>query len=145
MIGRLAIRALGLAWELPQTSVGLAMLGAEVARGRVRSIEIADVPRAGTRVVCETDGAAISLGHVVFWCRESNRWHELDERNRGHELGHAVQSRLLGPLYLPIVGVPSSARAIYAFAYRELRGRKWPRYYDGFPEKWADRLGGVSR
>ncbi len=145
MIGRIAAHAIRLAWELPQTSLGVAVLAAELARGRVRSIEITDAPRAGTRVVCETDGAAISLGHVVFWCRQSNRWHTLDERNRGHELGHAVQSRMLGPLYLPIVGVPSSARAIYAFFYRELRGHEWPRYYEGFPEKWADQLGGVSR
>jgi hypothetical protein len=145
MIGAIAVHVIRLAWELLQTSLGFAMLGAEVARGRVRSIEITDVPRAGTRVVCETDGAAISLGHVVFWSRESNRWHEVDERNRSHELGHAVQSRLLGPLYLPIVGVPSSARAIYALLYRELRGQKWPRYYPRFPEKWADELGGVAR
>ena len=141
----IARSAFAILWELPQTSLGLALLGAEIARGRVRSIEITDTPRAGTRVVCETEGSAISLGHVVFWCRQSNRRHELDARNRGHELGHAVQSRMLGPLYLPIVGVPSSARAIYALFYRELRGHKWPSYYEGFPEKWADQLGGVSR
>lgn len=137
--------ALGLAWELPQTSLGLGLLALELARGRVRAIDLTATARAGTRVVCETDGAAISLGHVVFWCRQPNRWHDLDARNRGHELGHAVQSRMLGPLYLPIVGVPSSARAVYAFLHRELRGQKWPRYYAGFPERWADELGGVSR
>ncbi|MBX7196718.1 MAG: hypothetical protein K1X94_31990 [Sandaracinaceae bacterium] len=137
--------AVGVAWELPQTALGVALLGLELARGHIRSIDLTETSRAGTRLVCETTGAAISLGHVVLWCRESNRWHELDARNRDHELGHAVQSRILGPLYLPIVGVPSSARAVYAVIHRELRGHKWPRYYQGFPEAWADQLGGVAR
>ena len=130
----------GLAWEAPQTAIGAVLLAAERARGRVVATE-----REGARWVVETTGTAISLGHVVFWSRRSSRWHDLDERNRAHELGHAVQSRRLGPLYLPIVGVTSTARAVYAFAYREVTGRKWDGYYRGFPEDWADRLGGVER
>jgi len=61
------------------------------------------------------------------------------------ELGHARQSRLLGPLYLPVVGVPSTIRVAYAFVYKHARGKRWGGYYDGFPEKWADELGGVDR
>ena len=52
---------------------------------------------------------------------------------------------MLGPLYLPVVGLPSISRAAYALVYREVTGRQWTRYYDGFPEDWADRLGGVQR
>lgn len=117
-------------WELPQNVLGALTFVSERARGRVVHVE-----REDGRFVVETEGTAISLGHVVFWSRRSSRWHDLD----------AVQSKMLGPLYLPIVGVPSTARAIYAFAYREVTGRKWTRYYDGFPERWADRLGGVDR
>lgn len=116
------------------------LLGLERARGRV----VASERREG-RWVVETSGTAISLGYVVLWSRRSSRWHDLDERNREHEWGHTRQSRLLGPLYLPVVGVPSSARAVYAFFYRELTGRKWERYYAGYPENWADELGGVER
>ena len=102
-----------LAWELPQTLLGALTYVGERARGRVVRVE-----RERDRVLVETTGTAISLGHLVFWSRCSSRWHTLDARNRAHELGHAHQSRLLGPLYLPVVGIPSTARAIFAFAFR---------------------------
>lgn len=136
MIGRVGLGV----WELPQNVVGLALLGVEGLRG-----SIVEIRWERERVMIETTGSAISLGLFVFWCRRSNRWHELDERNQDHEYGHSIQSRMLGPLYLPVVGVTSSARAIYALGYREVTGRKWDRYYAGFPEDWADRLGGVRR
>ncbi len=131
---------LSILWESPQTALGVAVLGVEAACKRVRNIEVED-----GRILVESRGTGISLGHIVFWCRESNRWHQLDDRNRAHELGHTKQSRLFGPLYLPIIGVPSISRAIYALVYREITGREWTRYYQGYPEKWADRLGGVVR
>lgn len=127
-------------WEAPQTTLGALLYVAERARGRIVASE-----RVGARSVHETTGTAISLGRFVFWSRRSSRWHDLDERNRAHELGHAEQSRRLGPLYLPVVGLPSTARAAYAFAYREATGRKWAGYYRGFPERWADELGDVTR
>ena len=133
-------RALSLAWEGPQTALGLAMLGVEAARRRIVKLEVED-----GRLVVESTGTGISLGYVVFWSRESSRWHDLDLRNRAHELGHTKQSRLLGPLYLPVVGLPSISRAAYALIYREVTGEQWTGYYDGYPESWADRLGGVAR
>lgn len=135
---RLSFRSL--VWELPQTILGGLLFASERTRGHVLRVE-----REKDRLVIETTGTAVSLGHVVFWSRCSSRWHSLDERNRAHELGHAHQSRLLGPLYLPIVGVPSSARAAFAFGYREVTGKRWDGYYRGFPERWADQLGGVAR
>ncbi len=133
-------RGLALAWEAPQTALGIAMLAAEAVRKRIVQIEVED-----GRLVVESTGTGISLGHLVFWSRENSRWHDLDLRNRAHELGHTRQSRLLGWLYLPVVGLPSISRAGYALVYREVTGRQWTRYYEGFPERWADRLGGVDR
>jgi hypothetical protein len=133
-------RLRSIVWELPQNVLGVLTYASERLRGRVVAVE-----RAGERLVVETEGTAISLGHLVFWSRQSSRWHDLDERNRLHELGHAKQSAMLGPLYLPVVGLPSTARAAYALAYREVTGRKWGGYYAGFPERWADELGGVRR
>ncbi|MBW2404929.1 MAG: hypothetical protein JRF42_14240 [Deltaproteobacteria bacterium] len=94
-------QGLSLVWEAPQTALGAAMLGAEAARKRIVQIEVED-----GRLVVESKGTGISLGHVVFWSRENSRWHDLDVRNRAHELGQ---------------------------------------YYEGYPENWADRLGGVIR
>lgn len=139
-MGHRRIGLFALAWELPQDVLGALLYASERLRGRVVQTE-----RESDRFVVETKGTAISLGHVVFWSQRSSRWHALDARNRRHELGHAEQSRMLGPLYLPVVGVPSSARALYAVAYREVTGRRWERYYRGFPERWADELGGVAR
>lgn len=133
-------RGLSFVWEAPQTALGAAMLAAEAARARIVRIEMQD-----GRLVVESKGTGISLGHVVFWSRENSRWHDLDVRNRAHELGHTKQSRMLGWLYLPVVGVPSISRALYALLYRELTGKQWTRYYEGYPENWADRLGGVIR
>ena len=133
-------RGLSLAWEAPQTALGAAMLGVEAARKRVVEIEVED-----GRLVVESKGTGISLGHVVIWSRENSRWHDLDVRNRAHELGHTKQSRLLGWLYLPVIGLPSISRAAYALVFREVTGRQWTRYYEGYPENWADRLGGVVR
>ena len=65
--------------------------------------------------------------------------------SRDHEIGHTFQSGWLGPLYLVLVGVPSVARGVYAVAYREWTGRRWRGYFDGWPERQADRLGGVDR
>lgn len=133
-------RGLSLAWEAPQGALGLAMLLAERARNRVVRVEVEN-----GRILVESKGTGISLGHLVFWTREGSRWQDLDLRNRAHELGHAKQSRMLGWLYLPLVGLPSISRAAYALVYREVTGRQWTGYYDGYPENWADRLGGVQR
>lgn len=127
-------------WELPQDLLGAAALAGEAVSGRIVAIEVED-----GRLVIESTGTGVSLGHFVFWSRRDNRWHLMDERNRAHELGHAKQSALLGPLYLPIVGVPSVGRAVYAMLFREVTGARWTRYYEGFPERWADELGGVDR
>jgi NADH:ubiquinone oxidoreductase subunit K len=140
MIGRNIGRAALFAWELPQNTLGAALFVIEAMTG-----SIAGVRFERERLMIESKGVAVSLGLLVFWCRRSNRWHDLDERNRDHEWGHSIQSRWLGPLYLPVVGVPSALRSLYAFTYREITGRKWQGYYDGFPERQADRLGGVVR
>jgi len=128
-------------WELPQNALGAANFAISGVLGRVER-----VARDRGRVMIELrSGAAVSLGAFVFWTRHDNPWVPVGEENRDHEFGHSIQSRLLGPLYLPFVGVPSSARAMYAVAYRVVRGKRWAHYYDGYPESWADRLGGADR
>jgi hypothetical protein len=133
-------QALLFAWELPQNLLGLSLLAIEGAAGTV-----IEARRERGRLVIRSRASAVSLGHFVFWSQRESRHFTLDERTRDHELGHALQSRLLGPLYLPVVGVPSAARAAYAILYREVTGVKWPHYFSGYPEAWADRLGGVER
>lgn len=65
-----------------------------------------------------------------------------------HEHGHQLQSKRLGWLYLIVVGLTS---AIFNNLWDRLFHKKWyykdrnKWYYNRFPEKWADRLGGVVR
>lgn len=60
-----------------------------------------------------------------------------------HEaIGHAKQSRMLGWLYLPIVGLCSICWAgLYGTVIKETKNG----YYKFWTESWADKLGGVNR
>ena len=50
-----------------------------------------------------------------------------------HERGHVIQSRILGPFYLPVIGVNSLLHA----AFHHCKN-----YVHFWTEKWAERLGG---
>lgn len=55
-----------------------------------------------------------------------------------HEMGHTKQSKILGPLYLLVIGLPSILWAWYWTADRKVD------YYWFYTERWADVLGGVK-
>lgn len=57
-----------------------------------------------------------------------------------HEYGHTIQSCILGPLYLLIIGLPSLCWANVP-ALRRWRHRTHTRYTSFYPESWANRLG----
>ena len=127
------------AWEAPQNALGLVNLGIELARRGV-----ARITRENGRIFVELRGSrAISLGHFIFWSTVDAPIIRVNPDNKLHEYGHALQSRLLGPFYLPIVGIPSTMRVAYAALQYVFTKKPWDGYYDGFPENWADRLGGV--
>jgi hypothetical protein len=135
-------RALLLVWELPQNVLGLMLYGIQRARGNVKLTRLER-----ERIMVEVGGSvgAVSLGLFVFYTQEDNQYVPVGLENKDHEYGHSIQSRWLGPLYLPVVGIPSEMRVVYAFAYRHITGKRWGGYYSGFPEDWADRLGNADR
>ncbi len=120
--------------------IGLLVWAFARATRQVRSVD----RKQGRRVI-ETGYIAVSLGQVVFWTRTSSRYFEHSELTQAHEWGHTVQSRALGPAYLLVVGAPSVARVAFAVLYRELSGRRWSGYFDGWPELQADAHGGIVR
>ena len=137
----LARLAVSIVWEAPQTTLGAMNLGLELAR---RSV--VDVTHEQGRIFVELRAPrAVSLGHVVFWTTVDSPFVVVNPENKRHEYGHALQSRMLGPLYLAVVGAPSVLRVAYASLQYVVTRRPWDGYYDGFPESWADRLGGVVR
>lgn len=59
-----------------------------------------------------------------------------------HEFGHSVQSMILGPLFLPIMGIPSFLWCNLK-PCRRLRREKGVSYYRFYPESTANRLGSL--
>ncbi|MDR2267270.1 MAG: hypothetical protein LBE09_06805 [Christensenellaceae bacterium] len=58
---------------------------------------------------------------------------------RIHEFGHTIQSLILGPFYLLVIGIPSF---IWCNAKRYIRLRESGiSYYSFYPERWANYLG----
>lgn len=80
-------------------------------------------------------GFGVCLGPIIIL---DTKLHEDSVR---HEYGHYRQSMMLGPLYLVVVGLPSLIMNIFA-RYGIIGPDE---YYSRWPEKQADKLGGVKR
>ena len=117
-------------WQLPQNLLGLAF--GLFLRPCVK------VPCGDSRAVVRRSDrmrGGVSLGRYVYV-------ESAAQETVKHELGHCAQSRMLVPLYLPVIGLPSLVwAALYGTALRETPGG----YHGFWTEKWADRLGGVGR
>ncbi len=57
-----------------------------------------------------------------------------------HEYGHTIQSLILGPLYLIVMGIPSTVWGFLPSLQRK-RKEKGISYFSFFTERWAKRLG----
>lgn len=86
---------------------------------------------------CKLFYSAVSLGDVII---ADNRI-SIVGRTVNHEHGHQKQSRILGPLYLIVIGLPSLIGNIYSRLFH--KSADW--YYKQPWEAWADKLGGVKR
>lgn len=124
-------------WGLPQNLAG-AVIAAVTWKQAVRRerFRTALVLRYGKRSWLAAKGA-FSLGMFLFI--PEAKW--VDERVVVHEYGHTVQSLILGPLFLPVVGIPSILWAWYFGSHRDLCRRRGITYGSRFPESSANRLG----
>ena len=95
------------------------------------------------------DKSSVSLGMFVFVTKEpyfydklKNEYtmEELSRRLLVHEYGHTIQSLILGPLYLIVVGIPST---LWGFlpSFNRKRKNEGLSYFSFFTEKWANYLG----
>lgn len=93
--------------------------------------------------------SSVSLGLFVFVTAEpffAEKFEgrmteaELSQRLLVHEYGHTIQSLILGPLYLLVIGIPST---LWGFLPSWNRKRKEQQlsYFSFFTEKWANTLG----
>ncbi len=79
----------------------------------------------------------LSLGLFIFTPPEDKY---CSQPIRVHEYGHTIQSLMLGPLYLIIVGIVSYTWANLP-CFRRMRKEKGIPYTACFTESWASRLG----
>ena len=75
---------------------------------------------------------AVTLGCYVFVGLNSEY-----RKTVKHELGHTIQSKILGPLYLIVIGIPSITYCGLRRIFPSLRKKN---YYDFFSEKSANYL-----
>ena len=114
-------------WEFPQTLVGFIM--SLIYKHHKTEYNAAFVCR------METGRFGISLGRYILIA------HYHTSTTVKHEYGQCIQSKYLGPLYLIIVGIPSITFNMISSWKGGLFAK---RYYQRFPENWADKLGGVT-
>jgi hypothetical protein len=76
----------------------------------------------------------VSLGDYILLGK-----YYINEVTIHHEYGHTLQSHKLGWFYLLLVGIPSAALNIFTRLFPDTK------YYEKYPEKQADKLGGVHK
>lgn len=93
--------------------------------------------------------SSVSLGMFVFVTSEPYFYEklksdytkdELSYRLLVHEYGHTIQSPILGPLYLIVIGIPSTLWGFLPYTNRMRREKKIS-YFSFFTERWANELG----
>lgn len=120
-------------WGFPQTLIGLIMtlkLGKckrELYHGAVLSYH-------------SGDWGGISLG--MFTIINGHRPPVWTGDAKVHEYGHTIQSLILGPLYLFVIGLPSIIWC-NSKKFIELRKSGKATYYDFYPESGANTLGAL--
>lgn len=122
------------AWQSPQNALGLAVTGLALLCGG-RTL----ISDGAARVTMAMWRGSVSLGRYIVLSRRAVLG-EGRERALLHEMGHQVQSLMLGPLYLPVVGLPSLAWA----SLRRLGLFRDFGYGDFYTERWADEIAGLE-
>ena len=118
-------------WQLPQSIVGLIMLVYFKLMGGAKLISYKKLCFAFDAKLMR---GGISLGNFAFLSPTLAK----NEATIAHEqLGHTVQSKILGPLYLLIIGLPS---LIHAWLHDSRKSC----YYDAWCEKWANNCAGLK-
>lgn len=121
-------------WQLPQNLLG--MLYKDCISDNII-----------TRVNCDAtdyecyltrNGGGVTLGRYIF---VNQNYKDLSNVIL-HEIGHTKQSRILGPLYLIIIGIPSIS---WAGLRRLIPALKKINYYSLYTENWANKLMGLNK
>ena len=116
-------------WQLPQHIVAIIYFGYLVMM--CKDLGVDSRYKQATVIPCIMRGA-VTLGNYVFVGLNSEY-----RKTVKHELGHTIQSKILGPLYLIIIGIPSITYCGLRRLFPSLRKKN---YYDFYTERWANNL-----
>lgn len=118
-------------WGLPQNLIGF-FLTRKYRKNRSESFF-------NSRIYYHNENwGGISLG--MFIAINGKRDEEWTNGTKVHEFGHTIQSLILGPFYIFVIGIPSIIWC-NSKKYNNLRANKGVSYFDFYPEKWANYLG----
>ena len=116
-------------WQLPQHIVAIIYFGYLVMM--CKDLGVDSRYKQATVIPCIMRGA-VTLGNYVFVGLNSEY-----KKTVKHELGHTIQSKILGPLYLIVIGIPSITYCGLRRLFPSLRKKN---YYDFFSERSANYL-----
>lgn len=121
-------------WQLPQNLLGL-ILSVNIrdngGQRYVYYLKIKGKMREVRFVHFRAFPGGVTLGEYIVI---GGKWDESDVR---HEYGHVRQSRMLGWLYLVVIGVPS----LWHACWHDKLWAKNKEYSHFWTEKWAENLG----
>lgn len=116
-------------WQLPQHIVAIIYFGYLVMM--CKDLGVDSRYKQAIVIPCVMKGA-VTLGNYIFVGLNSEY-----RKIVKHELGHTIQSKILGPLYLIIIGIPSITYCGLRRLFPSLRKKN---YYNFFSEKSANYL-----
>ena len=125
-------------WQFPQNLCGI--IYRSISKdNRICVIENNDSRSVGAKVYLQKTKGGVSLGKYIF----INQDYIDKEIVIKHECGHVKQSKILGPLYLLVIGIPS---ILHAWLNNYI-GCCWKNgiynYYHFYTEKWANKIMGI--
>ena len=116
-------------WQLPQYIVAIIYFGYLVMM--FKNLGVDSKYKQAIVIPCVMRGA-VTLGNYVFVGLNSDYRETVK-----HELGHTIQSKILGPLYLIVIGIPSITYCGLRRLFPSLRKKD---YHNFYTEKIADYL-----
>lgn len=117
-------------WQLPQNLIGLGYK-AIISKDIISRVQ----EDAEYECYLKRSNGGVTLGKYIFVYQ---RYSDLAMTIK-HESGHVKQSKILGPFYLLVIGLPS---IIHAAMHRTTC--KNTNYYHFYTEKWANNLAGLT-
>lgn len=123
-------------WQLPQNLLGV--LWRNIKKDSIiTDISNNDIESVGAKAYLIKAGGTVTLGKYVFISQTY--------RDQGmtikHECGHVKQSKMLGPLYLIVIGIPS---ILHAWINDYIGCNEESGYSHFYTEKYADKLMGIN-